>query len=756
MTQLEFNNDNWLADDHPTELALDRLAEVYEPGETMLVLLPLAEDFFDSAPLRAQIHRLEEHFRDLDGIIETSSPLSARRVLQLPAEAPSEQVSKEKGEEMSEEDLSQPPVVLEIGSFRYALDKEVLAAEADDSGRLTYRQAFSASPYAGRLLDADARLAAIQLRLDSRENNIRRQHLTGEIEALLGRHWGEQYWLVGAAAIKNELNQRLSSDTIRILAIALLGTLLLLRLLLSTWARAALIACCAAGCTAAAMAWLPRLGLPATAPTLILPVVIITVGVADSLHLLLRWDQIRVNAPSPAAASLQTLKALWLPCMSASVTTAIGCGAFVTSEILIMSQFSLVAALAVLISYPLMLGPLMLSLALYPQWFGAPAASGQPLIARSYRKWGLPFFRHWGIRSPHLGLWTLLLPCGLLSAGLVSLHTESNFLAIFFAEDEEIRHGFHLTDSKLGGSGTIDVLLQSQNRGYFRSAEALQQVLRLEQNLAMENVNRIDSYALPLRQVHPHLAQTPGLPSSDEELEQEIFFLELSRNEEERGVLEPYNDFSYSGARLDLSTPDLLSRDLAQLLGGLRQQLEPSAGSFAVTLTGFGVFLHSLSELILQTQLVSIGITAALIALLFLLQFGPALALAGMVANLLPLATTAGLVSWLGLPYDFGTILVIGITAGFAVDDTLHLLHAYRHAEGSVRERLLYAQEHAGSAILAACLALGAGLLFLLVSDLVLIDRFAVFATFGLLVSLFCTLQLLPALMLLTTRLLNR
>lgn len=715
------------------------------------------EDFFASASLHRRLHALEEKLRDLDGVLETTSPLSGRIVLQLPAEDIWED------EPPDEEYESEAPTVLEIGSFRYAMEQGILSLEANDPTQRSYRQAFAQSPYAGRLLSDDALLAAIQLRLDSRENHLRRQRLVQQIEELAQQDWGERYWLVGSAAIKHELNLRLGNDTQRILIVALLGILLLLRLLLSSWARAALLACCAAGCTAAAVAWLPRLGLPATAPTLILPVTIITVGVADGLHLMLRWDRVRQTVSSPITASWQTLKALWVPCLAASLTTAIGCGAFVTSEILVMAEFSLVATLAILTSYPLMVLPLMIALALYPQLFVAtPKESAEGGSSRQ-RGWVdtignslLPLFQRWGVRQPGTGLLILLLPCLLLSAGLSRLHTESNFLAIFFAEDEDIRQGFQLADQKLGGSGTVDVLLQSPESGYFRRAEALQQVVQLEQILDIENVNRVDSYALPLRQVHPHLAQTSDLPASDEELENEIFFLELSRNEKERGVLEPYNDFSYSGTRLDLSTPDLLSRDLALLLENLQQQLQGQAEGLEVTLTGFGVFLHSLAELILQTQLVSLSITAGLIALIFLLQFGPALALAAMVVNLLPLATTAGLISWLGLPYDFGTILVIGITTGFAVDDTLHLLHGYRHAEGSVTERLLRAQQQTGPAIVAACIALGSGLLFLLTSGLVLIDRFAIFATFGLLVSLFCTLQLLPAMMVLTRRLLKK
>ena len=752
-SKLEFNNDEWLPADHPVELSLDRLAEEFEPGETLLLVLQLREDFFASPQVQERLHHLEEALRDLPLVSETTSAVSGRIVISLPPEDEELYGEELYGDELYDDEP--PPPVLEIGSFRYAMQQGALlpTADADAATDLqTYAQAFADSPYAGRLLSADGRLAAIQLRLDTRENHAARTIAVAQVRALTERYWPDTYWTVGAAAIKDELNLRLGEDIIWLLMLALGGTLLLLRLLLGTWARALLIGACAGGCTLAALAWMPLLGVPFTAPGLILPVMIITVAVADSLHLLLRWDRLYPQAPSPRAAAMQTLRALWVPCLSASLTTAIGCGAFISSDILVLAEFSLAAIIGIFTAYPLMLIPLLAALATAPKPFLAPANGGDNRFPGRLWQALLRPAQSWVRHSPKRTALLVLLPCALLAAGLHRLHTESNFLAIFFAADDHIRQGFQLVDNELGGSGSVDVMLDTDTPGHFREQSALQAMTALEEDLRVTHVNRVDSYSLPLRQVHPRLAQDHSagdLPRNSSELEQEIFFLELSRNEEQRGVLEPYANFTYSGARIDLHTPDLRSAQLAQLIQQIEHQLPPADGDMRATITGFGVFLHRLAELILSTQVTSLIWTLGLISLVFLAQFKVLPALLGIGVNIVPLAATAGLISWLKLPYDFGTVLVIGVTLGFAVDDTLHLLHQHRHNTGATHERLRQSLRVAGPAILTAGLTLAFGLILLLSSDLVLIQRFAAFSVFGVVMSLACTLLLLPALLVL-------
>ena len=137
----------------------------------------------------------------------------------------------------------------------------------------------------------------------------------------------------------------------------------------------------------------------------------------------------------------------------------------------------------------------------------------------------------------------------------------------------------------------------------------------------------------------------------------------------------------------------------------------------------------------------------ALIAGLLLLQFGIKAGLAGIIANLLPLVATTGLICWLGIPFDFATILVTGITLGLAVDDSIHFLHGYQRQEDQGSLATQRTLTVVGAPIMAVGILFCLGLAVLTQSDLVVLVRFGFFTLFGISLSVLATAVFLPALL---------
>ena len=86
--------------------------------------------------------------------------------------------------------------------------------------------------------------------------------------------------------------------------------------------------------------------------------------------------------------------------------------------------------------------------------------------------------------------------------------------------------------------------------------------------------------------------------------------------------------------------------------------------------------------------------------------------LLSMIPNLSPIIMIMGLMGWLGIPIDFGTVLIGSIAIGLVVDDTIHFLHNY----GKYYEQYdngLQATEHtlqtAGRAMFITSMVLAAG-----------------------------------------------
>lgn len=161
-----------------------------------------------------------------------------------------------------------------------------------------------------------------------------------------------------------------------------------------------------------------------------------------------------------------------------------------------------------------------------------------------------------------------------------------------------------------------------------------------------------------------------------------------------------------------------------------------------------------MSAQVLRTQAQSLLLIGLAIGLMFVVLFGMRQGLSALGVNLLPVAATTGLMAWLGVPFDFSTVLIAGITLGLCVDDTIHLLHAYNRARrtqpaGDARREAILLT---GGPIIVTTLLFCAGFAVLLLSDLVLLARLAQYTIFGLAASLAASLLLLHAVLTLTER----
>ena len=138
-----------------------------------------------------------------------------------------------------------------------------------------------------------------------------------------------------------------------------------------------------------------------------------------------------------------------------------------------------------------------------------------------------------------------------------------------------------------------------------------------------------------------------------------------------------YIDFDYSNAKVHLQTPNLSANETRDLLAKINIELKRSDLPGYVY-AGSSVFFQVLSGYVLETQLLSIGVTLLAIWILFMLIFGIKLGSLGMIPNIVPILLTLGSISLLQIPFDFATVLISSISFGICVDDSIHFMHYYK------------------------------------------------------------------------------
>ncbi|HYG62951.1 MAG TPA: MMPL family transporter, partial [Thermoanaerobaculia bacterium] len=204
-------------------------------------------------------------------------------------------------------------------------------------------------------------------------------------EALLGSHiladLGVPPALLGQAAGDYESNRPGLMPLV--LAIMALVFLAVFRHPLAALSPVVMIGACLAF-TFGVMGWL---GIPVYLTTVVLPVILSAVGVADQIHIFLRYRELRRERPdlTPAALAGATMDEMASPVVQISVTTIAGFLSFAFSPLAPVRAFGVFAAVGSLASltWSLMVIPALLTLA-HPS-FGKRGQDQRPAGATSRR-----------------------------------------------------------------------------------------------------------------------------------------------------------------------------------------------------------------------------------------------------------------------------------------------------------------------------------------------------------------------------------
>ena len=721
VSTLNYNNDHWLPAENPKQQAWDLLSKEFEQNaEQLLITFQLKQDFFTDETI-ARFNQLGDALLEIKHVIEINSPLEATVIIQDDG-------------------------ALQIQSYRRALEKNTLQDYQQ------FKDRFTDSPYYGLLLSKGYTIAAIAVTIDSFQKSDNRREAMRDINTLLLNYQDiGKIAVAGNVRLKDQLNSSTQTELKRLLLIVLIVLSIFIMLIFGQFWRLGLLLATASICTLSALSIVVLFGHDLTIISLTLPVMIVVIALADSLHIIGYWDDLRQKEEFTCQNTLlrRVIGYNWRPCLNTSITTAIGFGSFALSDILPLQQFGRDAAIAVMASYVIMLGCVASGL-----WYvslrkpnSSLNAKNDAIIDKLLRK--LKIF----VQKRSLSIISVsLLLLGLTGASLNWARTETNLLDVFFKPQSEIYRAFTLVDDYLGGSGSVDVIFTERDKQeFYRTYPPYEEALKLEKILLKMNlVQGVQSYLLPIREAHKQFAgDGTANPNSEEELNQELLFLDFSRSADKQDVLAPYLDFNAERIRVKLQLPNLDSTTLGVLLAELEQELA-GINLSAPIITGHSAFFQTLSDYVVNTQLSSISITFALILLVIWFQFGFLISVIGILATTLPVVITLGTVSLLGLPFDFATVIIAAVAMGISIDDNIHIIHSYNNTlkNGGTHDQAL---ENAllipGKPVLKTSLLFMLGIGIFITSDLVILTRFGIFATEAMFLAWFSAAIFLPALL---------
>ena len=249
----------------------------------------------------------------------------------------------------------------------------------------------------------------------------------------------------------------------------------------------------------------------------------------------------------------------------------------------------------------------------------------------------------------------------------------------YFRAQDPVRLELEFVDDRLGGSTSVEVLVDTGKPDGLKDPAVLQGMLRVQDFLAdIEGVGTSVSmadYVMELRQAMRGGAEEERLlPADRAEVAQLLLLLDDPQE------LERLADFGFQRGRINSTVEMSRADDLAGELEAVEALVDEAfPEGVRALVTGLSKLISNMETYLLDSQIKSLSLAFVLVLVLMVVAMRSVrLGLFAMVPNLLPIVWVLGGMGWTGLALDPGTVMTGAVALGLVVDDTVHFLHFFR------------------------------------------------------------------------------
>ncbi len=707
--QFDASIDAMIPDDDPVLMDLQAVAEEFGSQELFFIAIE-SDDVFAPSTLR-KIADLEEALRALPGVADVQSPFNAQMV--------------ESGF-----------LGIEIGPMTEQLPQTTAEIER-------FRADILNSPYEGVLITADGRGAALLLDL-ANQGNI--NQVLGQIEDTVANFQGpERIHMVGDSYILYYTEQAMKQDVLVLVPFVVFVIGVVLYLVFRS-VLGVLIPLVTVGAsviwTVAIMIWLK---IPISLITMVMPVILVTVGIASSIHILTKYKEALAEGMLKREALVETFRVITSPVAMAALTTSAGFASLITAFVHPMREFGVLTAIGVFLAMLLSLSlvPALLILVKEPRVKLETEKGQDGLLTRI-----LNALSSWTMDHPRKLALGVLIVTIFFAYGTTLMTLESNIVN-YFSDSSPVKRGTQVIEDVFGGSMQISVVVDTGHADGMKDPELVEELIHIQDYLnSWDTINNATSMADVVRELNQALWDgDPAfyvVPDTREGIAQQLLLFTMQGG----SGLETLVTYDYSQALVTAQMKTLDAAAMGHVIGEVEDYLEERYGSrtdLNVHLTGTPKVMMRLMNRYVQTQvssLVSSSIAVGLIVALMMksLVFG----LVSLVPLLFTVLINFGLMGFASLPLDAVTSIIASLAIGIGVDYAVHYISRYRLelADGHDEEAALRrAGSTAGRGIFFNALALILGFLVLAFS------HFRAIAVFGYLISVTMIVSSLAALL---------
>ena len=552
--------------------------------------------------------------------------------------------------------------------------------------------------------------------------------------------------LTGMLMMNNAFSEESQNDMQSLIPLSFLVMLVSLGLLIKgftgTFATLAVIGFS----IAAAMGLGGYIGYPISPPSSIAPIIILTIAIANSVHVLVSLFQEMRKGLSKHEAIVESLRLNVQPVALASVTTAIGFLTMNFSDVPPFQHLGNFVAMGVLVSMVMALTFLPALMSILPVRVKSVNESKQDVMER---------FGYFVVNNHRRLLWGMLAFIVVLISFLPKNELNDVFVN-YFDESISFRTDTDYIVDNLTGTYLIAYSLEADSKGgisepaFLKEVEAFAEWYRAQpETLHVATIT--DVMKRLNKNMHGDDQNWHKIPEDRELSAQYLLLYEMSL---------PYGldlnnqiNIDKSATKLTATLKTLSSKQMQELEIRAAQWLEKNTTHIIkADASGPSLMFAHIGQRNIVSMLTGTTVALILISLILILALRSLkIGIVSMIPNLVPAAMGFGLWGILVGEVGLALSIVSSMTLGIVVDDTVHLLSKYlrarREKNYDAKQAVVYAFTTVGRALVTTTIVLTLGFLILALSAFELNSGMGLLTAIVIVLALIADFLFLPALL---------
>ncbi|AYB31127.1 efflux RND transporter permease subunit [Chryseolinea soli] len=488
----------------------------------------------------------------------------------------------------------------------------------------------------------------------------------------------------------------------------------------------------------------------------LIPPVIVTIGVTNAIYLLNKYHLEFARTKDKMEAITIVVRKMGLAMFLTNLTVAIGFLTLLSTDIIILREFGIVAGLNILALF-------FVSLVMIPSiLYWLPVPSPKHLRHLDFKMMGGFLKVVDGLVHRHrLAIYAVSLTVALLSLYGISKLRSVAFMVDDVPAQSQVKKDLNFFENNFSGIMPLEIMVEfkTKKRRPILDVKNLQKVDEFESFLdsipVMSRPISVLTFVKAAKQAFYN--NNPAKYTLPTKAEGGFIMRYMKGQTDSSGLYKSFVDSTFSKMRISCQIADIGSTRLDSLV---HQVIEPrmktiftstAKDSVITTITGTSkIFIKGNKFLVANLQ-ESLLLAFILITLSMAILFANVrMIIISLIPNLLALLITAGLMGYFHIPLKASTALIFSITFGISVDNSIRFLAKYRQEilannffiAKAVSDSIL----ETGKSIMYTSVVLFAGFIIFAFSSFGGTIALGILTSVTLVISMFTNLILLPAL----------